>query len=98
MEKTIFLSITEAEKKLAIAKGVLAREQELFSYELNIENYEAILAQPDVSPEFRKRVSELLKTENAEREKSLQLYRALKTLIPVAELGALVTAEKAKLP
>jgi hypothetical protein len=98
MEKTVFLSITDAEKKSEIARNIIGREREIFSYEMNIENFENILAQPDVSQEFRKLLTDRLKTENAEREKSLQVYRALKVLVPAAELPALIATEKAKLP
>lgn len=94
MEKTVFLSITQADKNEMIAKAIIGREQEIFSYELNIENYERTLANPDLDPGFRKRLSDLLITENGERAKSLAIYESLKAAIPPADLDAAVAAAK----
>jgi len=96
MERTIFLSITDAEREEMVAAAILGREREILGYEINIENYEAIVANPSTSPEFSKRLTDLLKTENAEREKSLGIYAALKTHIPAARIVAAIAAAKAK--
>ncbi len=39
-----FYTITEQKKLEAIADAVVGREQEIFSYDINITNYEAMLA------------------------------------------------------
>lgn len=39
-----FISIDPEEKKIAIANAIVSREQEIMSYQLNIDNYTAILA------------------------------------------------------
>jgi hypothetical protein len=97
MEKTVFLSITDADKEKAAAEAIVAREHEIYGYELNIENYEDALSRPEITPEFAKRLNELLATENREREKSLLIYAALKKRIAPANLQTAVDAAKVKL-
>jgi hypothetical protein len=94
MQKTIFLSITEADKDKSSAEAIVAREREIYGYELNIENYEDALSQPEITPEFAKRLTELLTTENKERAKSLLIYEALKKRIAPENLQAAVDAAK----
>lgn len=94
MEKTVFLSITAADMENSIAKAIIGREREIYSYELNIENYELTLTQENIEPGFRKRLNELLVTENAERAKSLLIYEALKMQITPENLQAAVDAAK----
>ena len=92
MEKTAFLSITQADKNSMIAKAIVSRELEIFSYELNIENYERALLNPAIDPNFRKRLIDLLVTENVELKKSIAIYESLKVAIPPADLQAAVSA------
>lgn len=97
MEKTVFLSITAADQEAYIAEAIIAREREIFAYEVNIENYEFALAAPDVPEAFRKLLTERLNSENAERAKSLTIYNALVTKIPPANMAAAIAATKLKL-
>jgi hypothetical protein len=94
MEKTVFLAVTAADQEASIAFNIVAREQELFAYELNIENYETALALPDISPGWRKQLTEMLAGENREREKSLTIYRILLAKIPAANRDAALAAAK----
>jgi hypothetical protein len=94
MEKTKFLAVTEADQEAIIAVNIVAREQELFSYETNIENYEAALALPDISPGFRRNLMDLLAGEKREHEKSKVIYTVLLTKIPEAKKAAALNAAK----
>lgn len=94
MEKTVFLSLTLSEQQDYIAKAIVSREAEIFSYEINITNYERIIADPATSESFRKQLSDLLITENRERDKCVQILESLKSQIPVADLQAKVAAAK----
>jgi len=97
MEKTVFLSITNAEKEAHIAAAIIGRENEIFSYEINIENYERILSNPDTPPGTRARLNALVVSEYAERQISLDVYGALKALIAPGALAAAVATAKAKI-
>jgi hypothetical protein len=97
MAKTVFLALTAAEQESVIAINIVAREQELFSYETNIENYETALALPDISPEFRRNLTELLAGEKREHEKSKVIYTILLTKIPDANKAAALEAAKIKM-
>jgi hypothetical protein len=94
MEKTVFQALTAAEQEATIAFNIVAREQELFAYELNIDNYETALATSDISPNWRKQLTEMLAGETREREKSLTIYRILLTKIPAANIVAALAAAK----
>lgn len=98
MEKTQFLSITSDDHEAVIARAIVAREREIFSYEFNIGNYETMLAAGGISPEFEKQLRDLLVTENAERAKAVAVYESLKSQLSPDKLGAAVAAAKTALP
>lgn len=53
-----FLSINLEEKQSAIADAIIARENEIFSYQLNIDNYTAILeSMSDLTEEWPSQIS-----------------------------------------
>jgi hypothetical protein len=98
MEKTQFLSITTDDHESVVARAIVAREREIFSYELNIDNYEKMLAAGGLSPDFERHLNVLLVTENIERAKAVAVYESLKLQLPADRLGAAVAAAKTALP
>lgn len=110
-----------------IADNIIMRELELYSYDINIENYEEMLAGmttaewpedllqyrgkgADQIPDdveaivnelnYRDRIRALLKTEKAERDKSLKVYESLLNKIPEnsrqSEIDKAVTRKNGK--
>jgi len=97
MEKTVLIALSEDERTSAIARAIISREAEIFAYELNISNYDAMLADPLAAPELRAQITATLKTEHVEHGKALAFYRAMKAQLPEATLAKIVLAEKAKI-
>lgn len=96
MKPTTFISITGEEQKTVIAQAIISREQEIFAYELNISNFEMMLTDQSLTPEFRKELNERLTGEKREHQKASQIYEALKKQLPSDELAVIVAAQKAK--
>jgi len=94
MEKTVLISVTEAEQKAQIAKAIVSREQEIVYYETNISNYETALRNPALLPENAKRLADLLAGEIREHNLVMAIYDVLKAQIPKNELIAAVMAAK----
>lgn len=78
-----------SEKFDIISKAIKAREQEIFQYQINIENYKFALEEIEILPqeeqnqmiEFAVKLNQLLATELQEMNKSHVLLRALKRQI-----------------
>lgn len=98
MIKTNFLTITAAEQESIAARAIVGREREIYSYESNIEHYEKTLAAGGLSPAFEQRLKDLLVTENAERDKTVAIYKIALTQIAPGRLVAALASAKDTLP
>jgi len=74
--KTNFKYLDPSYKNEVLATAILGREQEIFHYELNIDNYQHVIDNAKdslVKTEFAKRIV----SEQRELEKALSIYKAL---------------------
>jgi hypothetical protein len=94
------LTITEATRLATIATAVVQREHEIFHYQINIDNYTAMLAArwtPE-EQEYHDRIAALLLTEKAEQSKAKRVYDALIAQLPADQMDALITTAAAAMP
>jgi hypothetical protein len=87
-----YLSITQDEKLAIVASAIVAREAEMFGYNLNISNYEAMLKELEPG-EWRDKITALLDSERRELAKSESVYRALLSHMPEEKTTLIATAK-----
>ena len=119
-----FYTINQQKHYEIVASAIVGRELELYHYDLNITNYEAmllVLPQGDwpenlaqyqkmsaegiphdvhddvINYQYRDRLSLLLKTEKAERNKTYLVYQALLSQLPEDQKEALIAAAHEKI-
>ena len=123
-----YMTITTGDTLSALATNVVHREREVHQYQINIDNYTAMLSAlptdewpqsieqyknvpSDAIPfnvsleivqlaadyQYRDRISQLLRSENIEQNKSKRVLDALKAQIPQDQLDSLVAAAKSKI-
>ena len=98
-----FITITTADKQNAIADAIVVREAEIWQYQLNIQNYTAMIAGFGPDPlsaedaKFRDKLAALVITEKAEQAKSIRVLDVLKAQLPADQIVGLVTAAKQRL-
>lgn len=98
-----FISITQDDQDRIVAEAVVHREKEIWHYQLNINNYTAMLASlgagvlSEHDAAFRDKITALLGTEKIEQAKSMRVLDALLSQLPAGQAESLVLAAKAKL-
>lgn len=94
---TTYKLLSQEERDEIIANTLKAQERDIFTYQLNIDRYSALLEDENLDPEYKAKLETLLESENREKNRTESIYTATLAQAPTqAKLESAITRLESK--